>query len=75
MLPYSPGLATPLSNFEVNLGGYREVRDPAITVRFRLKDQANTYLLAWTTTPWTLPSNLGLAFGRGDRLREGEGRG
>ncbi len=63
ILPYSPGLSTALSNFEVNLGGYQEVRDPAITVRFKVKGQENTYFLAWTTTPWTLPSNLGLAVG------------
>ena len=71
ILPYSPGLATPLSNFEVNLGGYIEVNDPAITVRFRLTNEsaasaglpAGTSVLAWTTTPWTLPSNLGLALG------------
>ena len=63
ILPYSPKLATPLSNFEVNLGGYREVDDPAITVRFAVSGQPNTYILAWTTTPWTLPSNLALAVG------------
>ncbi|MFW5807117.1 MAG: isoleucine--tRNA ligase [Spirochaetota bacterium] len=71
ILPYSPGLATPLSNFEVNLGGYWEITDPAITVRFRVREDVeqpvdfpeNTYLLAWTTTPWTLPSNLGITFG------------
>ena len=63
ILPYSPKLATPLSNFEVNLGGYHEVDDPAITVRFAVSGQPDTYLLAWTTTPWTLPSNLGLAVG------------
>jgi len=64
ILPYSPALATPLSNFEVNLGGYHDVDDPAITVRFKLKDQEeDTYILAWTTTPWTLPSNLALAVG------------
>ena len=63
ILPYSPKLATPLSNFEVNLGGYHEVTDPAITVRFELKDEPGTFILAWTTTPWTLPSNLGLALG------------
>jgi isoleucyl-tRNA synthetase len=63
ILPYSPALATPLSNFEVNLGGYHEVTDPAITVRFELADEPGTYILAWTTTPWTLPSNLGLTFG------------
>jgi len=71
ILPYSPALATPLSNFEVNLGGYKEVHDPAITVRFKIKNSQNTtlpvegstYFLAWTTTPWTLPSNLALALG------------
>ena len=63
ILPYSPALATPLSNFEVNLGGYHEVDDPAITVRFELVDEPGTYILAWTTTPWTLPSNLALAAG------------
>ncbi len=64
ILPYSPALATPLSNFEVNLGGYHDVDDPAITVRFELNDQPGTFILAWTTTPWTLPSNLALAAGR-----------
>lgn len=63
ILPYSPALATPLSNFEVNLGGYHDVDDPAITVRFKLVDHEDTYILAWTTTPWTLPSNLALAVG------------
>ncbi|TVQ17445.1 MAG: isoleucine--tRNA ligase [Spirochaetaceae bacterium] len=63
ILPYSPALATPLSNFEVNLGGYHDVTDPAITVRFELADEPGTSILAWTTTPWTLPSNLGLAMG------------
>jgi len=63
ILPYSPKLGTPLSNFEVNLGGYHDIQDPAITVRFRVKGTESTYLLAWTTTPWTLPSNLGMALG------------
>lgn len=63
ILPYSPGLGCPLSNMEVNLGGYRDVTDPAITVRFRVRDTEDTYFLAWTTTPWTLPSNLALALG------------
>ena len=63
ILPYCPRCATPLSNFEANQG-YREVSDPSITIRFKLKDQENTYILAWTTTPWTLPSNLALALGK-----------
>ena len=63
ILPYSPLLACPLSNMEVNLGGYKDVTDPAVTVRFRVDGEENTYFLAWTTTPWTLPSNLALAVG------------
>lgn len=62
ILPYCPRCATPLSNFETNQG-YQEVQDPAITVRFRLKSDPAVSLLAWTTTPWTLPSNLALAVG------------
>ncbi len=65
ILPYSAALATPLSNFEVNLGGYKEVHDSAITVRFALRAEAKTYFLAWTTTPWTLPSNMGLGVNAG----------
>ncbi|MBR6061979.1 MAG: isoleucine--tRNA ligase, partial [Spirochaetales bacterium] len=44
--------------------GYKDVQDPAVTIAFRLKDEDNTYILAWTTTPWTLPSNTGLAVGK-----------
>ena len=63
ILPYSPKLACPLSNMEVNLGGYRDVEDPAVTVRFKVDGEENTYFLAWTTTPWTLPSNQALIVG------------
>ncbi|MEM5948352.1 isoleucine--tRNA ligase [Spirochaetia bacterium 38H-sp] len=68
ILPYCPRCSTVLSNHELNLGGYKDVHDPAITVRFKLRDDNprgwdNTYILAWTTTPWTLPSNLALALG------------
>jgi len=72
-LPYCPRCSTVLSNHELNLGGYKDVHDPSITVRFKIKDKsekgkeseipANTYFLAWTTTPWTLPSNLALTLG------------
>lgn len=62
ILPYCPRCATPLSNFETNQG-YQDVTDPAITIRFKLCDQPDTYILAWTTTPWTLPSNMALAVG------------
>jgi isoleucyl-tRNA synthetase len=63
ILPYCPRCSTVLSNHELNLGGYMDVSDPAVTVKFALEGEPNTYLLAWTTTPWTLPSNLGLALG------------
>ena len=63
ILPYSPGLGCPLSNMEVNLGGYKNVTDPAITVKFKVIGEDNTFFLAWTTTPWTLPSNLALTVG------------
>ncbi len=62
VVPYSVGISTPLSNFEANLN-YKQVQDPAITVRFPINGQEKTFILAWTTTPWTLPSNLGLAVG------------
>ncbi len=71
VVPYSTGISTPLSNFEANLD-YREVQDPAITASFALLPASaakigapeGTAILAWTTTPWTLPSNLALAVGR-----------
>ena len=63
VLPFCPRCATPLSNFEANQG-YHEVDDPSITVRLKIKGEENTYFLVWTTTPWTLPSNMGLAVGK-----------
>lgn len=58
---YSWRLATPLSNFEATLDdAYRERLDPAVTVKFKLDDE-DCHILAWTTTPWTLPSNMALA--------------
>lgn len=62
VLPFSTRLSTVLSNFEANLN-YKEVQDPAITVRFAVEGEENAYFIAWTTTPWTLPSNLALAVG------------
>ena len=62
VVPYDPRIGATLSSHELALG-YREVEDPSITVRFRLADAENTYFLVWTTTPWTLPSNLALAVG------------
>lgn len=61
VLPYSWAAETPLSNFEVNLG-YRDKTDNAITVMFKLENGQK--ILVWTTTPWTLPSNLMLAVGK-----------
>ena len=62
IMPYSWKLTTPLSNFEANQN-YKDVEDPAITVRFKATDTEDTYFLAWTTTPWTLPANLALCVG------------
>lgn len=59
-LPYSTRIATPLSNFEANLN-YKDIQDPSITVKLELQDEPKTYFLIWTTTPWTLPSNLAVA--------------
>ena len=62
VVPYSPTSGTPLSSHEVSLG-YKTIVDPSVYVRFPLKDQPGVYLLAWTTTPWTLPANAALAVG------------
>lgn len=57
-----PRCQTPLANFEVNLG-YADVTDITVTAKFELVDEPGTYVLAWTTTPWTLPGNVALAVG------------
>jgi len=59
VMPYSWRISTPFSNFEAGLN-YKEVQDPALTVKFKSKKH-DRFLLAWTTTPWTLPSNLALS--------------
>ena len=72
VMPYSWKAETPLSNFETRLDdSYRERKDPAVTVKFEIDDTRidfendyKSYLLAWTTTPWTLPSNLACAVGK-----------
>ena len=68
--PYSPAAGTGLSSHELNQPGcYRDVKDTTVTAQFRLKDQGPVktdlpiYVLAWTTTPWTLPSNTALCVG------------
>ncbi len=62
VMPYSWACGTPLSNFEANLN-YQDVQDPSVTVRFAVDGEPGTWFLAWTTTPWTLPSNLALCVG------------
>ena len=62
VVPYSWRVSTPLSNFEANLN-YKDIQDPSVTLRFKVNGEENLYLLAWTTTPWTLPSNMGLCGG------------
>lgn len=71
--PYSPAAGTGLSSHELNQPGtYKDVKDTSATVMFKVKDKSklkienlneDVYFLAWTTTPWTLPSNLGLTVG------------
>lgn len=61
--PYCPRCETSLSSHEVALG-YDEVKDPSVYVKMKSKGEKNTFFLVWTTTPWTLPSNLALAVHR-----------
>lgn len=61
VLPYCPQTGTSYSSHEVALG-YKEVEEPSVYVKFKLVDD-NASILAWTTTPWTLPGNVGLAVG------------
>lgn len=59
-MPYSNACNTVLSNFEAGQN-YQNVFDPSVYVTFPIKNDPETKFLAWTTTPWTLPSNLALA--------------
>ncbi len=59
IVPYCPRCGTSLSSHEV-AQGYKDVKDTSVFVRFPVKGQNDTYFIAWTTTPWTLPSNVGL---------------
>ncbi|MDR1592132.1 MAG: class I tRNA ligase family protein, partial [Prevotellaceae bacterium] len=62
--PYSPAAGTGLSSHELNQPGcYRDVKDLTCIAQFKMKNAENTYILAWTTTPWTLPSNTALCVG------------
>jgi isoleucyl-tRNA synthetase len=64
VMPYSTACTTPLSNFEAGLN-YKDVKDPAVVVSFPLADRPDAHLVAWTTTPWTLPSNVALCVNSG----------
>jgi isoleucyl-tRNA synthetase len=60
IMPYCPRCGTSLSSHEV-AQGYKDVIEKSIYVKFKVKSEDNTYIMAWTTTPWTLPSNVALA--------------
>ena len=75
--PYSPAAGTGLSSHELNMPGtYKDVKDTTIVAQFKIKltgksgylfdaaDSDNIYILAWTTTPWTLPANSALTVGK-----------
>lgn len=59
IVPYCPRCGTPLSSHEV-AQGYKDVKENSVIAKFKAKDEENLYFLAWTTTPWTLPSNVAL---------------
>lgn len=74
IVPYCPRCGTALSSHEV-AQGYKDVREKSAYVKFALKSQQNTYFLAWTTTPWTLPSNVALCMNADEnyaRIKSGE---
>lgn len=64
VVAYSTRAGCTLSTHEVDNGGYKEIEDPTVTVEFKVKSMPDTYFLAWTTTPWTMPGNLLLAVGK-----------
>jgi len=63
VVPYCPRCGTPLSSHELSLGYQEGTVDPSIFVKFVVKGEENAFLMAWTTTPWTLPGNAALAVG------------
>ena len=63
VVPYCPRCGTPLSSHELSLGYKEGTVDPSVFVKFAVQGEENTFLLAWTTTPWTLPGNVALAVG------------
>ncbi len=62
VIPFCPRCETPLSSHEVSQG-YKDVTEESVYIAFKLKNKEKEYILAWTTTPWTLPGNVGLAVG------------
>lgn len=74
VVPYCPRCGTALSSHEV-AQGYKDVKDSSIYVKFRVKGEENTLFLVWTTTPWTLPSNVALAVNRNENYVKVEYRG
>ena len=84
VVPFCPRCGTPLSSHEVALG-YKDVKEESVYIAFKIKGKKGEYILAWTTTPWTLPGNVALAVGKnikyvkielpdGDKLILGEER-
>jgi isoleucyl-tRNA synthetase len=65
VVPYCPRCGTALSSHEV-AQGYKDVKDSSIYVKFKVKNEDNTFFLVWTTTPWTLPSNVALAVNKNE---------
>ncbi|MBI3959150.1 MAG: isoleucine--tRNA ligase [Chloroflexi bacterium] len=63
VVPYCPRCGTPLSSHELSLGYKEGTVDPSVYVKFAVQGEENSFLLAWTTTPWTLPGNVALAVG------------
>ncbi len=66
VVPFCPRCETPLSSHEVSLG-YKDVTEESVYIAFKIKNKKNEYILAWTTTPWTLPGNVALAVGKNIR--------
>jgi len=69
VVPYCPRCGTPLSSHEV-AQGYKTITENSLYIKFKLKEKPNTYILSWTTTPWTLPGNLALAVGEDIKYEE-----
>ncbi len=63
VVPFCPRCGTPLSSHEV-AQGYKDVKEDSVYIAFKIKNKKNEYILAWTTTPWTLPGNVALAVGK-----------